>query len=78
MVMIAIQAQELHSHMSEYPIKLDEEQLKKTLDPLSYSVLREAATERPFTGEYTDSETIGIYKCKACNAELFKIGRAHV
>ena len=76
--MIAIQVLELTFHMSEYPIKIDEAELKKRLDPLSYSVLREAATERPFTGEYTDSETVGIYKCKACSAELFKIGRAHV
>ena len=25
-----------------------------------------------FTGEYTDTETIGVYKCKACSAELFR------
>jgi len=72
MGMTATRVQELPFRMSEYPIKLDEAELKNRLDPLSYSVLREAATERPFTGEYTDSETIGIYRCKACNAELFK------
>ena len=69
---IAIQALELNFLMSEYPIKIDEAELKKRLDPLSYSVLREAATERPFTGEYTDNATDGIYKCKACSAELFR------
>ena len=69
---IAIQAPELNFLMSEYPIKIDEAELKKRLDPLSYAVLREAATERPFTGEYTDSATVGIYKCKACSAELFR------
>ena len=69
---IAIQVLELTFHMSEYPIKLDEAELKNRLDPLSYSVLREAATERPFTGEFTDSQTIGIYKCKACGSELFR------
>ena len=69
---IAIQVLELNFLMSEYPIKIDEAELKKRLDPLSYSVLREAATERPFTGEYTDSATVGIYKCKACSAELFR------
>ena len=72
MVMIAIQVLELHTRMSEYPINLSEEELRKKLDPLSYSVLREAATERPFTGEYTDTEVVGIYKCKACNSELFR------
>lgn len=53
-------------------IELNEEELKATLDPLSYEVLRNGATERPFTGEYTDSETVGIYRCKACNSELFR------
>ena len=72
MVMTAIRARELLFQMSEYPINIDEAELKKTLDPLSYSVLREGATERPFTGEYTDSDVIGVYKCKACSAELFR------
>ena len=53
-------------------VKINEEELKARLDPLSYDVLRNAATEVPFTGEYTDSETIGVYHCKACNAELFR------
>jgi peptide-methionine (R)-S-oxide reductase len=50
----------------------DDEELKKKLDPLSYQVLRHGATERPFTGEYNDTETIGIYKCKVCSSELFR------
>jgi peptide-methionine (R)-S-oxide reductase len=50
---------------------INEEELKARLDPLSYEVLRHGATERPFTGEYVDTETIGIYKCKACSVELF-------
>ena len=54
------------------PANLDEAALKATLDPLSYEVLRKGATERPFTGEYTETETIGVYKCKACSAELFR------
>ena len=51
---------------------INEDELKARLDPLSYDVLRNAATETAFTGEYTDTETIGSYRCKACNAELFK------
>ena len=58
--------------MSAKKIEIDEAALKAKLDPLSYDVLRNAATERPFTGEYTDSETVGIYRCKACNSELFR------
>jgi len=56
----------------KYPVRIDEAQLAAKLDPLSYEVLRKAATERPFTGEYTDTETVGSYRCKACGNELFK------
>jgi peptide-methionine (R)-S-oxide reductase len=53
-------------------VTIDEAALKERIDPLSYEVLRHAATERPFTGEYTDTETVGSYRCKACNNELFR------
>ena len=55
-----------------YPVQLDDTELRETLDPVSFEVLRRAGTERPFTGEYTDSETVGVYRCKACRAELFR------
>jgi peptide-methionine (R)-S-oxide reductase len=58
--------------MSSNKISIDETQLKAKLDPLSYDVLRNGATERPFTGEFTDTHTVGIYRCKACNSELFR------
>ena len=51
---------------------INEDELKARLDPLSYEVLRNSGTEPAFSGEYTDTETIGSYRCKACNAELFK------
>lgn len=51
---------------------INEEELRARLDPLSYEVLRNGATERPFTGEYTDTDKVGSYRCKACSAELFK------
>lgn len=56
----------------KYPVTIDEAELQAKLDPLSYEVLRKAATERPFTGEYTDADTVGSYRCKACNNELFR------
>ena len=63
---------QINSKGAAYPIKVNEEELKARVDPLSFDVLRKAATEAAFTGEYTDSETIGVYKCKACTAELFR------
>ena len=39
-----------------------------------YSILREAATERPWSGALLDEKREGIYTCGACGADLFKSG----
>jgi methionine-R-sulfoxide reductase len=58
--------------MGDYPHRIDDEELKKRVDNLSFNVLRRSATEAPFTGQYTDEESVGVYRCKACAAELFR------
>jgi peptide-methionine (R)-S-oxide reductase len=52
-------------------VKSDQE-WQQQLTPEEYAVLRQAGTERAFTGEYTDTKTVGVYACRACGAELFR------
>ncbi|NDJ78287.1 MAG: peptide-methionine (R)-S-oxide reductase MsrB [Chloroflexi bacterium] len=54
-----------------YKVTKSEEQWREELTPQEYAVLRQAATERPFTGEYVDTETPGVYRCAACATPLF-------
>ena len=49
-----------------------EQEWREQLTPAEYSVLRQAGTERPYTGEYTDNHRVGRYSCRACGAELFR------
>ena len=53
-------------------IERSNEQWRELLTPAEYRVLRESGTEPAFVGQYTDTETVGVYKCKACSAELFR------
>ncbi|RAX51069.1 peptide-methionine (R)-S-oxide reductase [Arthrobacter sp. AQ5-05] len=48
-----------------------DEQWRTELTPDEFQVLRKAGTERPFTGEYWDTTTEGVYECRACGQELF-------
>ena len=58
--------------IKQYAVQKSDAEWKVQLSPAEFQVLRKAGTERPFTGEYTDTKTVGVYKCRACDAELFR------
>lgn len=53
-------------------MKKDKDYWKKNLDKMSYEVLRNSATEMPFSGEYNMFFEDGLYKCKGCGNVLFE------
>lgn len=58
----------------DYSVKKSDDEWRGELTEEQFAVLREAATERPWTGELLDEERSGLYSCAACHAELFKSG----
>jgi peptide-methionine (R)-S-oxide reductase len=57
--------------MGDYEVSRTEEEWHQLLSPAEYAVLRQAATEPPFSGEYVDCHDDGVYVCRACGVELF-------
>ncbi len=54
-----------------YPVMKTEEDWKKELDETQYYILRQAGTERPFTGKYYQTDEAGIYYAAASGQPLF-------
>ena len=57
-----------------YEVSKDDAAWRAELAPDEYRVLRQAGTESPWTGEYVDTKTVGVYRCRACGNELFRSG----
>lgn len=57
-----------------YSVEKTEDEWRKELGDDQYAVLRQAATERAWTGELLDEGRAGLYTCGACGAELFQSG----
>jgi peptide-methionine (R)-S-oxide reductase len=60
--------------MTESAVTRSEDEWRAMLSPEEYAVLRTAATERPFTGEYVHEKADGAYHCRASDALLFDAG----
>jgi len=58
-------------NMGTEEIKKTESEWKAQLSPLAFKVLRQNATEAPFTGEFYKHDEKGTYYCAACNTKLF-------
>ena len=63
-------AQNSRNESIEKIIKSDE-QWRTELNEIEYNVLREAGTERAFTGDLWDHKSDCIYTCAACDLPLF-------
>src|SRR5690625_7681254 len=57
---------------SQYEVTKTDEQWREELSPAEYAILRQAATERPGTGELLYEDRVGIYSCRACGNKLFE------
>jgi peptide-methionine (R)-S-oxide reductase len=55
-----------------YPVNKSDQQWREELTEFEYHVLREAGTERAYTGELLEEHREGTFSCRGCGAELFK------
>ncbi len=58
--------------MAETKVQKSDADWRRELSSEQYHVLREKGTERPFSGEYWQTQTPGVYLCAGCGTELFR------
>ena len=56
----------------DYPVNKTDDQWREELTEFEYHVLRQAGTERAYTGELLEEHREGIFSCRGCGAELFR------
>lgn len=52
-------------------VRKSEDEWRRELSPERYRILREAGTERAFTGDLWDNKEAGLYRCGGCGEPLF-------
>ena len=52
-------------------LNLTDAEWRERLTPEQYQILRQAGTERAFTGKYEGNKQEGMYTCAGCGAPLF-------
>jgi peptide-methionine (R)-S-oxide reductase len=60
------------SDTNPYPVWQSDDHWREVLTPIEYAVLREAATERPWTGALLEEHREGMFSCRACGNPLFR------
>jgi peptide-methionine (R)-S-oxide reductase len=55
----------------KFPVTKTDAEWRQELTPEQYRVLRQADTERPFTGKYWNTREPGVYRCAACGEIIF-------
>ena len=55
----------------KFAVTKTDEDWKKQLSPIAYTVTRKEGTEQAFTGKYWNNHEKGIYSCICCGLDLF-------
>ena len=55
----------------KFRVEKTDAQWKQILNPMQYAVLRQSATERPFSSPLNDEHRVGVFRCAGCNWPLY-------
>lgn len=67
----ALLAEGVNVPLPTEPLKLSQEEWRKRLDAMQFSVLREEGTERPGTSPLNKEKRPGVFVCAGCNLPVF-------